>query len=357
MMPISRRTIVIAVLCFAWLVVSAILFPWQAMIWSLLAAVVTFVASAVTLRELYGGDLRDAIVQHFRLLTGLDRRVQIIREGRTVTPAGTGPVSGPLLLIIGPENCVILESGPRQTCISGPAIFRTRLFEYVRAIYDLRQIQWSRSISNVLTADLMETTVTIAATYGIRVSPKARRGEAPLTPSEINMIQQVDSWMQNWEAGARSAIEAAVRQAVGSLTLRDVLLPDQIVELARSILDISNQKMRSRGVEIHLVEVESVQPEQKVKDATASRWLADTETETATIMEMARAAAWRNALQLIAAGYLEAKEMGMPDAAIHREVLRRTLEQMAQDPASKIVITPELDSALSDLRRSIGLQS
>ncbi|MCG2769013.1 MAG: SPFH domain-containing protein [Chloroflexota bacterium] len=356
MMPFSRRTAAIAALCFAWLVVSAILFPWQVIGWSILASVLTFVASAVTLRELYGGGLRDAIVRHFRLLTGLDRRFQIIREGRTVIPAGAGPVTGPLLLIVGPENCVILESGPRQTRISGPDIFRTKLFEYVRAIYDLRQRQWSETIPNVMTADLMETTVAFTATYGIRVSPRARRGEAPLTPSEINMIQQVDSWMQNWEAGVRSAIEVAVRQAVGSLTLRDVLLPDQLVEIARSILDISNQRMRPWGVEIHRVVVESMQPEQQVKDATASRWLADTETETATIVEMARAAAWRNALQLIAAGYLEAKELGMTDAAIHREVLRRTLEQMATDPATKIVITPELDSALSDLRRSIGLQ-
>lgn len=356
-MMISVRMLLIILLLAIWLFGALLLFGELGFGHTLVSMVLTFALSVEVLREFYGCPLSEAIMTHLRLVFGLLRGFQIIREGRTTFPTSTGPVMGPVLLIIGPNNCVILEGGPRQTRISGPAIFRTGRFEYVRTIYDLRQKQVSRKISSVLTSDLLETTVTLTATYGIKVAPRASRGERPLRPAEINMVQQVDAWMQDWEAGARGVIEAAVRQAVGSLTLRDVLLPNQLVEIARSILGIANGRMRPWGVEINRVEVESVQPAQQVKDATASRWLADTEAETATIVEMARAAAWRNALQLIAAGYLEAKEMGMTDSAIHREVLRRTLEQMAKDPASKIVITPELDSALSDLRRSIGLHS
>jgi len=351
MMMINLRMIIVTFLVAVWLFGALLLFGEWELVFTLASMLLAFGVSAEVLREFYGYPLFEAILTHFRLVFGLLRGFQIIREGRTTFPTSPGPVMGPVLLIIGPNNCVILEGGSRQTRISGPAIFRTGRFEYVRTIYDLRQRQVSRKISSVMTSDLLETTVTLTATYGIRVAPRASRGERLLRPAEINMVQQVDSWMQDWEAGTRSEIEASVRVAVAALPLAGILAPPQFANLAGRILNLANRQLRPWGVAIQRLVVESVQPEQQVKDATVSQWVAAKQID----VENARATAWATTLAIIARAHRIATDSGMSPVAIHREVLRRTLETIAKDPATKIVITPELDSALSDLRRSVGL--
>jgi regulator of protease activity HflC (stomatin/prohibitin superfamily) len=87
-----------------------------------------------------------------------------------------------------------------------------------------------------------------------------------------------------------------------------------------------------------------------VTEATASRWVAETQTDTTVTLETARAQALRDALRLIADGYRTAKAMGMSSREIHREVLRRTLEQIAKDPAAKLIFTPELRDLLRSLQ-------
>lgn len=329
-------------------VLSFIVSGWWVSVYALAVSALTFFISAAILRSLYGGSEFEALAHQLKVAIGLTRGFQIVDEGKTIFPKNSTSPMGPYIIIVRPDNAVILERGSQRTRISGPAFLQSRPFEYVKRIYDLRQKQESFTLHNVLTSDLMVTTVGISVTCGINISAGARRGQTPLTATEIATIEWIDSRMPNWEWETKAAIEGGVRLAVSSYSLEHLLTHTTFAVLERQILGEINRRTRNWGIRVQEVVVKSVLPGQEVTAARTSRWLADLE-------EQARATAWSSALQVLANGYQVAKGLGMSEEQIHREVLRRTLEHIGKDPASKVIITPELDSALAGLRRSTGL--
>jgi regulator of protease activity HflC (stomatin/prohibitin superfamily) len=232
-----------------------------------------------------------------------------------------------------------MERGSRQTRISGPAVFTSELFEYVKRIYNLQEKQETFTFKDVLTNDFMATKVEISVVYGIRVSDAARRGETPLIQAEIEHLQYIDSRMPDWERAIKAAIEGSVRRVIATKNFADLLTNGRLLELEQQIYqDLNSHRIRAWGIRVDEVTIQSVQPTQEV------------------INERARAEAWRGALLLIADGYRNAIRAGMPEEAIHCEALRHTLEQIAKDPATKMIFTPELHDALNGLRLSAGMQ-
>ncbi|MBC7232527.1 MAG: hypothetical protein H5T68_04715 [Chloroflexi bacterium] len=330
---------------------------WLGTMYAAAVSGLTLFTSAAILREFYGGNEFEAFFHHLRLLVGFIRGIQVIADGSIVAPSASRSELGPFLIVVGPENAIIMQRGPQQTRISGPAVFTSAPFEYVKRVYDLRPRQKTFTFQDVLTSDLMATTVTVSVTYGIKIPPRIRHGQASWTDAETRVIERIDSWMTDWETRTAETIEGSVRQAVGRLDLATLLTPGYFADLARQIQILAIRTLRPWGVNIHQVIVSSVQPANGVKTATTNRWIASAELQTTITIERARALAWKEALLLLADGYAIAKQKGMSEESIHREVLRRTLEQIAKDPATKIIFTPELNSALAGLFRSIGLIS
>jgi regulator of protease activity HflC (stomatin/prohibitin superfamily) len=323
---------------------------WLGLGYSITASLLTFFVSAAILRELYGGNEFSAFRHHLQLALGLIRSFQVIDGGKTVMPQGPGPLFGPRTLIIRPGNAVILERGSQQTDALGPRIHTSRPFEFVKQIYDLQDRQKSFTFEEVLTADTMPTTVRIAATFGLDVHPRAKCGERPLLPAEQALLQRISLCVTDWETRAKSALERCVRQSIGNLELTELLSIGDFAPLEQNIAAMVNATIGPWGVRVSQVILECVQPRAEVTEATASRWVAETQTDTTVTLETARAQALRDALRLIADGYRTAKAMGMSSREIHREVLRRTLEQIAKDPAAKLIFTPELRDLLRSLQ-------
>ena len=334
----QRRWIATALLN-VWFMLSFVAGGWLGVVYALAASVLTFFVSAAIVRELYGGSAFSAFFYHFKILTGLFKGFQIISDGKSVIPNDTNTVLGPRLIIVEPGNALILQRGPRQTRISGPAIFTSELFEYVKRIYNLQKKQGSFTFEDVLTSDLMATTVEISATYGINVSDAARRGEIPLTPAEIDHIKYIDSRMPDWERATRGAIERSVRRAIATRSLADLLTNGKLLDLEQQIFqDLTSPRIHAWGIRVDEATIQNVQPERKV------------------ISERATAEALRAALLLLADGYRNAIKAGMPEEAIHREVWRHTPEQMTKDPATKMIFTPELHTTHNGLPLSSGFE-
>ncbi len=336
-------------------VLSYVVGKWMGVGYALMVSGLTFIISAAIIRELYGGNEFKAIFHHIRVAVGLLKGFQIIRNGTMVLPTSPEPPLGPHLTIIGPENAVVMQRGAKQTRISGPAVFDSQEFEYVKKIYDLSQKQKSFTLTDVLTQDLLGTTVTVSAVYGIDIPLQVRRGQACWEPQHEETIQRIDGWIPDWEAATGQAVENAVRQAVGVFVLSELLSSGRTQTLEQRILSLANERMNPRDIQLSQVTVTSVQPQDSVKAATANRWIAVSEAQTAIVAESARAEAWKQALRLLADGYREAEEKGMPKEALCREVLRRTLEQITKDPAAKVFMTPDVYSALSGLRNVVGV--
>jgi hypothetical protein len=349
-----RRWIAVALLD-THFVLSYIEGGWFGCLYAIAASALTFFISAAILRQFYGDSEFRALAHHLKVAIGLTRGFQIIEDGKSVVPKDSTSPMGPHFIIIRPNNAVILERGPRRTRISGPAFLRSSPFEYVKCIYDLRQKQTSMTLNNVLTSDLMTTSVEISMTYGIGIPPETRRGERPLARAEMDRIQWIDSHMPDWEQETKDTIEGSIRRAVGSWSLDDLLAHAALDRLENQILTLANRKVSPWGIQISQGIVKSVQPEKKVTEASTNLRLADAEAAVMARIERARAFAWRDALITLADGYNQAVALGISETAIHRELLRRMLEQISKDPATKLILTPELDSTLVNLRRSAGL--
>jgi len=336
-------------------VLSFIVSGWWVSVYALAVSALTFFISAAILRSLYGGSEFEALAHQLKVAIGLTKGFQIVDEGKTIFPKNSTSPMGPHIIIVRPDNAVILERGSRRTRLSGPDFIQSSPFEYVKRIYDLRQKQVSMTLSNVLTSDLMTTTVEISITYGIDVPAEARRGERPLTRAERDRIQWIDSHMSDWDQETKDTVEGSIRRVVGSWNLDTLLAPGTLDRLESQVLALANRKVSSWGIQIRQVAIKSVQPERKVTEASTNLRLADVEAALMDRIERARAFAWRDALITLADGYQQAVKLGMSESAIHRELLRRMLEQISKDPATKLILTPELGSTLMGLRRSAGL--
>ena len=308
-------------------------------------ALAAFFASAHLVRDFYGGSTLEAFRRQLLLLIGWTRGFQIIEDGRVAFPRDSHQLLGPLQMIIKPGNGVILERGKHQR-VFGASVFRTGNFEYVKTVFDLREHQRSVQLDEVLSRDLIPVNTKATITYTLNISDGGRQGTAELLESEQDLLRQLAFKMPDWETATRSAVEHSIRQVVNGSTLNELLSPGHIAPLERRIQALTNGRTLAWGVRVDHVLIECVQPSAPVKEATITRWVAGAEGESTLLAERARALAAKEMLQVIAQGYALAKGMGMTNDEIHREILRRTLEQIARDPATKYLFTPELRTLL-----------
>lgn len=311
---------------------------WPATGCVLAAVLLVLGLSTLIFQQLSGAPPLLAFADHVLSIADIQHGIQEIENGRTANP-GKARSFGPQLVIVRPYNAVILESGGEQTGIRGPGVFRTRLFEYVKQSYDLRQRREPLALTRVLTQDTLPVTVHLLVSFGPNIPVEVRRGEASWGPSATEIVQLMDHRMPDLRRGVKAAVEESTRQVLGAITLEDLLRRTSFPLLGKQITDQANRWVRSWGGLVSHVIVESVQPQAEVMAAAAEG-----------VVQKGRAAAWRDALRLLADGYKEAADAGMPAAAIDREAVRRTLEQIYKDPAAKIIFTPEMQGLLGDGR-------
>lgn len=301
------------------------------LLFSVTAAGLTFFVSASILRELYDGSEIEAFRHHLRLALGMVKGFQIIDSSKASAAEDAKVVLGPCRYIIKPGTAVMMEAGSRLSRISGPAMFTSKPYEYVKRIHDLGEKQQTFTFDGVVTRDLMSATVTVTAMYGLDIADSARQGTIALTPIEEAILRDLLQRTPDWEAAAKTALEHSVRQVIGSFRLSEVLRGTCYPRLGHEIWGTGNRVTGQLGVHIRCVTLESVRAKQEVMTALDNRWA-----------ETARAEGMREALALLADGYERARKAGMADEQITREVLRRTLEEMSRDPATKFVISPDL---------------
>ncbi|MCB0257930.1 MAG: hypothetical protein KDI55_29755, partial [Anaerolineae bacterium] len=112
------------------------------------------------------------------------------------------------------------------------------------------------------------------------------------------------------------------------------------------ILAGANATSAAWHVVVGSILVESVEPPAEITAARTSMQVAVTSGE----IHVRRAVATRDALLKLADAYKYAKKNGMSEDDINRFLLREVIETLFQDPANKIMLSPELNSLLQSLR-------
>ncbi|NJN82506.1 MAG: hypothetical protein HC802_09680 [Caldilineaceae bacterium] len=248
----------------------------------------------------------------------------------------------------------IVVRGPSRTRIFGPKWFVTEQFEYIKRVFDLQIESQTIEVWDALTRDRATLYLMITFTFGVDIPPAARSGDQPLSVGDEAAILSLHNWVLDWRRELSNHMESAARQLVSEIELQQLFSGGRIDWLESNLLQRGNGRLNQYGVRIGNVNIDRLMPPEDVTTASAEQRLADARQQTTLLEERARARAWADALVFIADGYQRARQRGMPDAAIHREVLHRILEKMAKDPATKIVVTPEVNDAIERMIRNLA---
>lgn len=324
--------------------------PWAGACW-IAGAATLFFASALAYQEFYGSAWT-AICYHWSILIGTTRGFHKIEDGATSLPKDAkGPVLGPRLVIVAPYNAVVLEQGARQTEIRGPEIFKTRPFEFVKRIYDLRPRQRAMEFPDVLTGDGLPTRVTVSAIYSIGITPAAKIGQRRMTAADRGILRTIDMRMPEWEDTARSAIERSVRDVVRTRELASLLGIRNLDTLAQAVVQRARARLEPLHIYLDQLRVESVQPTPDVTGANTDLWIAAVEQQAESIRTQSLAA-WVSSM---AGALASARAKGLSEEAVYREAWCRAIERMSKSIPEGLILEPDVAKSLIVLRKSAGL--
>jgi regulator of protease activity HflC (stomatin/prohibitin superfamily) len=283
------------------------------------AVALTFCISAFSIRALFDDDEWASLGHHLKLVLGIVQGFQVVDDA---TPNGmqvTKPLLGPRLLIIRPGKAAVLERGAGRRVIQ-PSISTTTPFEYVKYVHDLGDQQTAYTFLEVLTQDLVSTTVRLIAQYRLSVTDQARSGLTRFTPAEQALLQRIPLAMPAWETALKTVLEQCTRRAIGSHQLEALIDGRDLDAVEQAILNRTRTRTAGWGVVVEQIIMQGVSARPGVAEAMETR---RTDRE--------RAVAMQEALAILADGYNQAQTVGMQQGDIWLEVLRRTLEQIVRE--------------------------
>lgn len=302
--------------------------------------ILTFIFTAIMLREVYLGSIKETVLHHLRMTFGMLRGFQIVNNGKMIVPAEGGVVLGPRLLIIRPGNAVVTIVGNKHK-VYGPGVLETAGFEYIDKIYDLSEQQRSFRIQNILTAERIPVNARVLVTYSIDIEGRRAHGDDAFQDADKDKIKKLMREVAEWKTMTVDTVEQIVRDVITIRKFDALVRPDIHRRLGEEVREIANLHFQKKGWAIRLdnVVIKDLQPAQEMGVAASRHW-----------SEEKRAEAWRNVLDTMARGYEGARNLGMTDEELKREVLRYTLEQIAKDPTTSIMFNRELNELMAMLR-------
>lgn len=321
---------------------AAVVIHWTAPLFLIATVAATVYMNSYILSPLFNESMDEAFIHLVKLITGMWRGIQIVEDGKIIVPSGGGRVMGPTLLIVRPNNAVVLEGGKQPRVVFGQIFLVTERFEYVKEVFDLRPKQERYSISDCLTSDGIAIRLRITTVAGIKIRLATRQDGTTQVPAEAAYIQRLYWYLQEWDSRLEAAINTAIRVVIARYDLEHLLVATPYDRIAIEVKEHVNRHLLKWGVKMYDVSVESVTPPVELITRNAE-----------ATAEQVRAQAWREAMKLIADGYNIARDMNMPEAMIDREVIRRTLEQMAKEPGVGAPISPAFSAILRELFESL----
>jgi hypothetical protein len=339
----KRRWVAGAALALILIVAYAFGGPWDALLAAASAVIVYFVSAAV-LRDLYGGDEMEAFSHHLRILFAARGGIMIVEDGKVTVPSSKGPHMGPMRVIVKPGNVVVMESGSRVTRICGPSVFQSGNFEYVKQVIDARRVRRSVHVKDVMTRNLVPIVADVTYVAGIDLSPETIRGEngsmihpdksQGLTATELAALRGILIRLPNWQDMVQEVVMAAIREILATERFNEAISSDNYGDLTNRIHTRVRTRLAGHGIRVESTQLTRVSPDPLLVEALAS-------SESTKAREKAAGEAWQMAITAISLGYNIALRNGMRPEDIHRETQRFTMEHIAHDQATKIVMAAD----------------
>ena len=191
---------------------AAVVIHWTAPLFLIATVAATVYMNSYILSPLFNESMDEAFIHLVKLITGMWRGIQIVEDGKIIVPSGGGRVMGPTLLIVRPNNAVVLEGGKQPRVVFGQIFLVTERFEYVKEVFDLRPKQERYSISDCLTSDGIAIRLRITTVAGIKIRLATRQDGTTQVPAEAAYIQRLYWYLQEWDSRLEAAINTAIRR-------------------------------------------------------------------------------------------------------------------------------------------------
>jgi regulator of protease activity HflC (stomatin/prohibitin superfamily) len=314
-------------------------------------------------------------------LLGINRGTWVVSDGKAeVHGDSSGSLTrfgGPGILIVQEGHAVILEQSGRLTRVVGRGIAWLKPFERISMIVPLQTRAEKITVEQVATKDkIMIEEFEVLVFHKVDPGPEEDRVQDGLfSYNEDNLKRNV--WSPgggDWRGGVKSVSESAVRDVVGRYDLEEILpLSNRFRQTFKDELKeaINRITLRLMGVEVVAVDMGKVKAPDEARKRLMEKWLADwsiriaqsereamirkgeAEAVIMKVKEVAWAEAQKQIIERITEGF---KGIGVSGGTLQLSyviALRalETLEKMAGDPATKILLPSDVLAQLGHLRQ------
>lgn len=328
--------------------------------------------------EQYKGHEREAAHSAIGVLLGIGRGTWIVSNGQAEIHGEAGGAlarfGGPGKLIVQEGHAVILERSGRLSRVVGRGITWLEPFERISMVVPLNGRAERVTVENVATKDkVLIETVEVIVFHKIDPGPEDERVQDGLFAyAEQKLLDGV--WSPgggDWRNTVKSITDGAVRDVVGRYDLETLMpMSDKIREGFKEDLKRAINKTTSSalGVLTTSVDIGPMKMPDEARKRLMEKWLADGDIQIASsqreamirrgeadaVLMKVREIAWAEAQKQIIQRITEAfREVGVsgPGQIGYVVALRalETLEKMAADPATKILLPNEILMQLTNV--------
>ena len=330
--------------------------------------------------ENYKGHEQEASFSAISVLLGIGRGSLIVSNGQVETRGESGGAltrfGGPGTLIVQEGHAVILEKSGKLSRVVGRGITWLEPFERISMVVPLFTRTEKMTIEQVATKDkIMIDEFEILVFHKVDPGPEEDRIEdGQFMYNEDNIRKNIwNPGGSDWRNGVRSVAETATRDLVGQYDLQEITpLSDTVrAELRKKLADKMNEVTKPlMGVIVASVDINRIKIPSETQKRLSDKWMADWDIliagseRQATILrgeasavllkvkEVAWAEAQREIIEKVTGAFRDVGVTGTGQVG-YVVALRtlETLEKMAADPATKVLLPNEILTQLTDVHQ------
>jgi regulator of protease activity HflC (stomatin/prohibitin superfamily) len=331
--------------------------------------------------EQYKGHEKEAVAAAIGAFLGINRGTWIVSNGQAEVrgdPGGSlARFGGPGVLIVQEGQAVILEISGRVSRVVGRGITWLKAFERISMVVPLTGRAERITVEQVATKDkvLIEE---FAVIVFHKIEPGSEDERIQDGQFAYNEQKVLGAWSPDggdWRNTVRSIADGAVRDVVGRYDLEQLMpMSDKFRDRFKEELTQAINKVTSGalGVQTTSVDIGPMQIPEEARKRLLEKWLADWSIRVAQsereamirkgeaeavimkVKEVAWAQAQKQIIEEITAGF---RSVGVADGiqAPYIIALRslETLEKMAADPATKILLPHDMMNQIQGLRQVV----
>ncbi len=330
--------------------------------------------------ETYQGHEWEAFLSTVCALLGIGQGTWIINNGQMETRGQSGErlarFGGPGVLTVQEGHAVILEKGGKLSRVVGSGLTWLEPCERVSMVVPLFGRSEHVIVEQVPTRDrVMLEQIEVLIFHRIDAGPEEEHTrDGHFVYNETRLRRMWSPHGGDWRNAVRSIGESAVRDIVGRYDLEQLVPMSENLrskfktELTQAINAITRDGI---GVTVSGVDIGKIKIPEAAQRQLMEKWLADwavriaqserealirkgeAEAVVLKIKEVAWAQAQKQIIEEIVAGFHNVSNGGPEAAYVVALRALETMEKMADDPATKVLLSPDVFTQLYSLREAI----